>query len=45
VLELGDRLGGLESESSGGLLHGADHGGRSTDKGLDVLGGGRAPVL
>jgi hypothetical protein len=45
VLELGHRLGRLETELDGSLLHRADHGRRTADEELDVRCSLRTPLL
>lgn len=45
VLELADGAGLGVAEGLGGLLHGADHGGRTAEEDLDVAGGGREALL
>lgn len=45
VLELADGAGLGVAERLGGLLHGADHGRGTTQKDLDVAGGGRETLL
>jgi hypothetical protein len=45
VIELGHWLGRLEAQRSGGFLHRADHGRRTTDENLHILCGSRGPFL
>lgn len=45
VFKLADRAGFLESKTLGGLLQAANHGGRTAEKHLDVVGGLGEPFL
>lgn len=45
VLELADRTGLGVAEGLGSLLHGTDHGRRTAEEDLDVIGGGREALL
>ena len=45
VLELADRASLGVTKRLGGLLHGTDHGRRTTEKDLDIAGRGREFIL